>query len=104
MQGVLPKRLRVLRAERGLTIKQAAELAGVTRETLRELELGRRSPHGPTLAKIANAYGVPVAELLDAAEGGPSPLVQAPRSSTEPDALGSSPDLGRLSKIGRAHV
>ncbi len=98
MQGVLPKRLRVLRAERGLTIKQAAESAGVTRETLRELELGRRSPHEPTLAKIANAYGVPVVELLEAAEGRPGPLAEAPQSSTEPEALQGIPDLGRLSR------
>jgi transcriptional regulator with XRE-family HTH domain len=98
MQGALPKRLRVLRAERGLTIKQAAESAGVTRETVRELELGRRSPHEPTLAKIANAYGVPVVELLDAAEGGAGPSAEAPRSSTEPEAPRGSPDLGRLAR------
>ncbi len=98
MQGGLPKRLRVLRAERGLTIKQAAESAGVTRETVRELELGRRSPHEPTLAKIANAYGVPIGELLDAAEDGPGPLAEAPRSSFEAEVLWRSPDLGRLSK------
>ncbi len=98
MQGVLPKRLRVLRAEMGLTIKQAAELAGVTRETLRELELGRRSPHEPTLAKIANAYGVPVVELLEAAEAGPGPSAEASRLSTEPKAPRGSPNLGRLSR------
>jgi transcriptional regulator with XRE-family HTH domain len=98
MQGELPKRLRVLRAERGLTIKQAAEVAGVTRETLRELELGRRSPHEPTLAKIANAYGVPVVELLEAAEAGPGPSAEGPRSGPKIKAPRRSPNLGRLSK------
>jgi transcriptional regulator with XRE-family HTH domain len=98
MQGELPKRLRVLRAERGLTIKQAAEVAGVTRETLRELELGRRSSHEPTLAKIANAYGVPVVELLEAAEAGPGPSAEGPRSGPKIKAPQRSPNLGRLSK------
>jgi transcriptional regulator with XRE-family HTH domain len=65
MQGWLATRLRVLRAEGGLTISQAAERAGVTRETLRDLELGRRTAHEPTLAKIARAYGVPVADLIE---------------------------------------
>ena len=78
MPGLLPKRLRVLRAERGLTITRAAELAGVTRETLRELELGRRTSHEPTLAKIANAYGIPVAELVELEES-VAPLAEAPK-------------------------
>jgi transcriptional regulator with XRE-family HTH domain len=78
MPGLLPKRLRVLRAERGLTITHAAELAGVTRETLRELELGRRTSHEPTLAKIANAYGIPVAELVELEES-VAPLAEAPK-------------------------
>ena len=96
-QEGLSKRLRVFRAERGLTISQAAQLAGVTRETLRELELGRRNAQEATLAKIAGAYGVPVAELLETAEAGSEPLGDAARSSSEPEALGRVPDLGRLS-------
>jgi transcriptional regulator with XRE-family HTH domain len=104
MQGLLPKRLRVLRAERGLTIKQAAESASVTRETLRELELGRRTPHEPTLAKIANAYDVSVAELLEAAEVEPDPLADAPRSSSELESPRRNPDLERLSSNLRDRI
>ena len=65
MQGSLAERLRVLRAQRGLTLVEAAENAGVGRDTLSDLERGRRHPVMPTLSKIAQGYGVPVEDLLD---------------------------------------
>jgi transcriptional regulator with XRE-family HTH domain len=64
MQGSLAERLRVLRARRGLTLIEAAEKAGVGRDTLSDIERGRRHPVMPTLAKIAKGYGVPVEDLL----------------------------------------
>jgi transcriptional regulator with XRE-family HTH domain len=65
MQGSLAERLRVLRAQRGLTLVEAAEETGVGRDTLSDLERGRRHPVMPTLTKIARGYGVPVEELLE---------------------------------------
>jgi transcriptional regulator with XRE-family HTH domain len=65
MYGSLALRLRVLRAERGWTLNQAAERAGVQPETISDAEHGERRPYAPTLAKIAAAYGVPVEELLE---------------------------------------
>ena len=44
MPGPIALKLRVLRAERGLTQKQAAELAQVTPQTLIDLESGKRPP------------------------------------------------------------
>jgi transcriptional regulator with XRE-family HTH domain len=64
-QGNLGRHLRVLRAERGLSLTEAAEWIGVTRDTLSEIERGKRHPYTPTLAKIARGYGVPVEELLE---------------------------------------
>jgi transcriptional regulator with XRE-family HTH domain len=58
-------RLRVLRAERGLSLTEAAERAGIQRQTLALLERGERHPHDPTLAKIAKGYGVPIEDLLE---------------------------------------
>jgi len=69
MQAGLPKMLRLLRAERALTLEEAAKRTGVTRETLGLLERGKRHPHTPTLAKIANGYGVSLEDLLDLEEG-----------------------------------
>ena len=65
MYRSLALRLRVLRAERGWTLNQAAERAGVQPETISDAEHGKRRPYTPTLAKIAAAYGVPVEELLE---------------------------------------
>lgn len=65
MQGSFAERLRVLRAQRGLALTEAAEQIGIDRHTLRALELGERTPRYPTLAKIAEGYGVPVEELLE---------------------------------------
>jgi transcriptional regulator with XRE-family HTH domain len=65
ISGSLAERLRVLRAQRGMTLVEAAEQAGVGRDTLSDLERGRRHPVMPTLAKIAQGYGVPVEDLLE---------------------------------------
>jgi DNA-binding XRE family transcriptional regulator len=58
-------KLRVLREERGLTHKEAAELAKVSHWTLMRLESGERAPYMPTVTKIARAYGVPLEELVE---------------------------------------
>jgi DNA-binding XRE family transcriptional regulator len=57
-------KLRVLREERGLGQKEAAELAEVSPWTLYCLESGKRAPYMPTVTKIARAYGVSVEELV----------------------------------------
>ena len=57
-------KLRVLREQRGLTLKEAAELTNVSTWTLRDLESGKRPPYMPTVTKIARAYGVPLEELV----------------------------------------
>jgi transcriptional regulator with XRE-family HTH domain len=92
----LADRLRLLRAQRGLTVKDAAQQVGVDRHTLRRIELGTQEAQYPTLAKIADGYGVPVEELLEepvaagkaeAPEAGP-----ADQRSTEEE--GGQPDVG----------
>jgi transcriptional regulator with XRE-family HTH domain len=64
-QGSLAEKLRVLRAREGLSLTEAAARAGVTRDTLSDLEHGKRQPYMPTLSKIAAGYGVPVEGLLE---------------------------------------
>jgi len=65
MPGPIALKLRVLREERALTQKEAAELANVSHLTLIDLESGKRDPYMPTVTKIARAYGVPVEELVE---------------------------------------
>ncbi len=65
MPGALALKLRALREERGLTHKEAAELANVSQWTLIYLENGKRAPYMPTVTKIARSYGVPLEELVE---------------------------------------
>jgi len=65
MPGPIAVKLRVLREERGLTHKEAAELTNVSQWTLIYLESGKRAPYMPTVTKIARAYGVGVEELVE---------------------------------------
>ena len=66
MPGPIAVKLRLLRQERGLTQKEAAQLANVSPWTLFCLESGKRAPYMPTVTKIARAYGVPFEELVEA--------------------------------------
>src|SRR4051812_23979349 len=83
-QESLARKLRLLRAQRGLTLVQAAELTGLTRGTISELELGRREAYMPTLHKIAQGYGINVRELLLEE---PSPTEEAEATETEEPIL-----------------
>ncbi len=65
VQGTLPTRLRVLRAERGLSLRAAAEVVGLRPATLSSIERGQRTPHDVTLAKIAQGYGIELTELME---------------------------------------
>jgi transcriptional regulator with XRE-family HTH domain len=78
MHESLARKLRVLRAERGWTLNQAAERAGVQPETISDAEHGKRRPYTPTLTKIARGYGVRVEELLE--EPVPVGKVDAPET------------------------
>jgi transcriptional regulator with XRE-family HTH domain len=62
-------------------MKAAAELAGIRVASLSDIEHARVKPHDITLAKLAKAYGVDVAELLAAEEEVAHPKAEASRSS-----------------------
>lgn len=65
MTSGLAKRLKQLRAERGLTQAALAKRAGVTLGYVGRLEIGRHDPQLSTLRKLAKALKVTVAELID---------------------------------------
>ena len=59
------RRIAELRARQGLSQAKLARVAGISRQTLRAIEGGTvRRPHDYTLARIASALEVTVAELL----------------------------------------
>jgi transcriptional regulator with XRE-family HTH domain len=61
---ILAQNLRALREERNLSLAKLAELTGVSKSMLRQIETGRSSPTIATLWKIANGLHVPFTALL----------------------------------------
>lgn len=59
------RNLKKFREERGLTQEGLAELAGTTRDTIRNIEKGRNGPRFGLLEKIAKALKVKPKELFD---------------------------------------
>jgi transcriptional regulator with XRE-family HTH domain len=68
LTGVLARILQSLRAERGWSLDQLAQRSGVSKGVLVALEQGRSNPNLVTLARIAEAFGVPVTSLLDVSD------------------------------------
>jgi transcriptional regulator with XRE-family HTH domain len=58
------RRIRSIRAEKGLSQYDLADLSGLERSTLARIELGEVDPRISTLRKIAKALGVEVGKLL----------------------------------------
>jgi transcriptional regulator with XRE-family HTH domain len=64
----LHERLRELRSERGLRLKDVSEKAGISIPYLSDLERGRTNPSLETLQTLATSYGITVHDLLDPVE------------------------------------
>ena len=58
MTNSIGQKLKTLRKLRKLTQEQAAEQLGITRATVSNYEVGRRSPHISELKRIGEFYGV----------------------------------------------
>jgi transcriptional regulator with XRE-family HTH domain len=61
---VLGGRLRALRTDRGETLAQTAERAGISPQYLSEVERGRKEPSSEMIAALAGALDVTVADLM----------------------------------------
>jgi DNA-binding XRE family transcriptional regulator len=58
------QRLRTLRTEHVLTLRELAEVAGVSKDTIWRLENGRSEAHPSTIRKLAKALDVQPKELV----------------------------------------
>jgi transcriptional regulator with XRE-family HTH domain len=65
LTGVLSRAVQGLRADRGWSLDQLAVRSGVSKGVLVATEQGRSNPNLATLARIADAFGVPVTALID---------------------------------------
>ncbi len=75
------ERLRELRAERQLSLREVEERGGPSKDTMSLTERGVHRPHPRTLGKIAQALGMSVSDLQAELEGADSP--KAPMTSVE---------------------
>jgi transcriptional regulator with XRE-family HTH domain len=72
-------RLKRLRAQRGVTLTSLAEVTGISKSTLSRLETGQRRPSLELLLPLAQAYRVPLDELVGAPEVGDPRIRLKPR-------------------------
>lgn len=65
LRQVIGNVFRRIRLERGITLRELAELAQVSVPYLSEIERGRKEPSSEILAAICRALGLDLADLLD---------------------------------------
>jgi transcriptional regulator with XRE-family HTH domain len=68
LTGALARILQSLRAERGWSLDHLASRSGVSKGVLVAVEQGRSNPNLATLARIGDAFGVPVTRLVDVSD------------------------------------
>lgn len=61
-------RVKQLRSARGWTIDQLAEIAGLSRGFISQIENEKREPGPSTLKSLSDAFGVQVVDLYDAGD------------------------------------
>jgi transcriptional regulator with XRE-family HTH domain len=66
--GALARTVQSLRAERGWSLDQLAARSGVSKGVLVAVEQARSNPNLATLARLSDAFGVPVTRLVDVSE------------------------------------
>lgn len=59
------KKIREVRKEKGLTIKQLGNLCGISEQNMGNYERGVRTPKLETIKKIAKALEIPYTQLID---------------------------------------
>ncbi|HUB38654.1 MAG TPA: XRE family transcriptional regulator [Streptosporangiaceae bacterium] len=73
-------RLKRVRSHRRMTLTQLADATGISKSTLSRLETGQREPSLELLLPIAQAFQVPLEELVGAPEVGDPRIRLKPRS------------------------
>lgn len=79
----MPNRIRELRKQQGITMKQLGEVVDLAESTISQYETGKRQPDNETLLKISEYFGVTVGYLLGVEEPKRMPLVNGDEELTE---------------------
>lgn len=70
----MTNRIRELRKQKGLTMKQLGEVVDLAESTISQYETGKRQPDNETLFRLGEFFGVTVGYLLGVEGPAPSPL------------------------------
>lgn len=62
---MIGNKIKILRIQRDMTLRQLAEKTDLNVATLSHIENGKVKPHGKTLKAIADALGVKAEEIAD---------------------------------------
>jgi transcriptional regulator with XRE-family HTH domain len=65
ISAALARTIQAMRAERGWSLDQLAARSGVSKGVLVSLEQGRANPNLATLARVSDAFGVPITRLVE---------------------------------------
>jgi transcriptional regulator with XRE-family HTH domain len=79
---IVGQRLKALRAERGLTVRDLARVSDLAFTTISMIERGKMSPTVSTLHKLSIALGVPLAYFVS--ESPPEPVIHLRRQERRP--------------------
>lgn len=66
----MKNRLRLLRAERGWSQAELAELLGVSRQTVNAIETGKYDPSLPLAFAVSRVFGQPIEAIFDPGSAG----------------------------------
>ena len=86
----MQNRIRELRKENKMTMKQLGEIIGVAESTISQYETGKREPDNEMLLRLAEHFGVTVDFLL-----GASAQKETPSALTKKDAFRNAERPGR---------
>lgn len=100
------RRIRTLRARRGVSLSALAAATGLGKGTVSELERGRRNPTLDTLFAIATVLAVPVSDLLAPAtdERGRGGTARAHGQNVDAELLGRWTEAGEVVEVYRMIV
>lgn len=76
--AAIGQRIAGLRAERGMTVVELAEKAGFARGYVWRAENGKLNSNATTLARFAEALGVPLSEFFDGIHVEPNTIAKRP--------------------------
>ena len=65
ISAALARTMKAMRADRGWSLDQLTARSGVSKGVLVALEQGRANPNLATLARVADAFGVPITRLVE---------------------------------------